>query len=602
MALNNHVTIGISFLFLFILLFLLLSPLSALIPSHIYAYTHQMVGRLPSFGPFALPFRGDTCLLVPIPSGWSCYSPTAGEGTVPLIICPEGTLKVSDNELFFNEAILVDIIDCPSSMSLEDIIEVNLEEIRTRLPNLNIVSKGIVQSVYQFRFITLSISEEESNHQLFLAFGRAGEKVIKIELLSHTDTYKTYYEAFVHVAVTTLPLRIGFYGDLLQVQAGAILTPAEIILKKKLLGEGPYKHWISYRPGTEVRFKQAQKFKDFQLQFEKSFKLISADKEGVAMEYTEKGIQTPGRKASAFPALTSGKLLEFIQLEEMFSSKDLFHSNLGVDLNYFLTHTDSIVVAEGKAKIPVQNELLETEWASINIYDPSNQPRRLKVWFSENVPGRIIRIVQEDSPATDFSQEIQLTSFSVNKRSADEAEALMQIPEGTIEVNAISYLQKRLKLMENRISPLYYMIGMSFLSNALLIYYAEKAGQLEEIQNLLLPMMEEATNIKSEFETFLKTVNDELSPEELKKIDSFTTIYRNYMNSSWRQIALFIELLRTYDPDDKAKLEEFSKAAKEFSITISSIVKTINQIKSELKSLATTKLKVTLKSRKNLKG
>lgn len=238
------------------------------------------------------------------------------------------------------------------------------------------------------------------------------------------------------------------------------------------------------------------------------------------MEYIEKGIQTPGQKAIAFPASTNEKLLEFIQLEEMFSSKDFFDSNLGVDLNYYLTHTDFIVVAEGKAKTPFQNELLEAEWASINIYVPSNQPRRLKVWYSENVPGRIVRIVQEDSPATDFSQEIQLASFSVNKRSADEAEAFMQIPEGTIEVNATSYLQKRLKLMEDRISPLYYMVGMSFLSNAILfyyVYYAEKAGQPDEIKNLLLPMMEEAMSIKSEFETFLKTVNDELSPEELKK-------------------------------------------------------------------------------------
>lgn len=286
----------------------------------------------------------------------------------------------------------------------------------------------------------------------------------------------------------------------------------------------------------------------------------------------------------------------------MFSSKDLFDSNLGVDLNYCLTHTESIVVAEGKAKIPVQNELLETEWASINIYVPSNQPRRLKVWYSENVPGRIVRIVQEDSPATDFSQEIQLASFSVNKRSADEAEAFMQIPEGTIEVNGISYLQKRLKLMEDRLSPLYYMVGMSFLSNAFLFYYAEKAGQPGEIKNLLLPMMEEAMSIKSEFETFLKKVNDELSPEELKKIDSFITIYRNYMNSSWRQIALFIEFLRAYDPEDKAKQEECSKVAKEFSIATWGIVKTVHQIQSELKSLATTRLKVTLKSRINLKG
>jgi|GEM_PF-3812618 len=590
MALKNHPNLRFSFVFLSIFL----SPLSALAQSHIQKYPDQVIVRLSPFSPFALPYRDDTGLLVPMPAGWTFYSPSPGEGTVPLIICQEGKLQVSNDELSFTEAILVDILDCPSPMRLEDLIEANLEEIRTRSPRIKIGTKKINQSIYGFRFITLSVSEEESNLQLFLAFARAGEKVIKIELLSNPHTYRDHLDTFFYILRVTLPIRIGFYEQLLQVQAGAILTPAEINLRQKLLGEGPYDYWIRYGPGTEVQFRQTQKFPGHQLQFEKSFNLISADKEGVAIKYVEKGVSLPGQKASAFPIITGEKLLEFIRFEEMFSSKDPFDSNLGLDLNFFLTHTNAVVVAEGKAKIPVQNNLLETEWASYSILD-SQQPRRLTIWFSENVPGRIVRLVQENPGETGFSQEIQLTSFSVKKPSAEELEALKLTPEGTVEVNAISYVQKRLKVMENRISPFYHMVGTTCLFNVLSRYYADRAVQPEEMKNLLRPMMEEAANIKSEFETFFKTVNDELSPEELKKIDSFITTYKNYLNSSARKIELFLESLDHYDPKDKTKSEEFSKSVRAFFMTVAGVVNAINQIDSQFKSLAATKLKVTLK-------
>jgi hypothetical protein len=552
---------------------------------------NQTEPNISSFVPFAIPYNEDTALLVVRPTGWMFYSPSPGEGTFPLIIYPKDNLNISNNELSLSEGIIVDILNFPSASSLENLAEANSKEIKDAFPDLEASSTYLSESFYGFRYITTPLSEEKSGLRFILALARAGEKVIRIKLFSRRDSYQSDLNVFTSVIRTALPLRIGFYGDMLKVQRGAILAPPEKLMMHRLLAEGPYDYWKKYAPGTEVKFRQTQKYSSYKFQFEKSFKLISSDKEAVIMDYREKGTALLGQKASVLPNTEDQQFLELIRTDELFSSKDPFVSYLGLNLSYYLTHPAAVVDSKGKASLPAKDKLLETEWVRYRIFDAA-QPRRLTIWFSDDIPGRIVRLLLENLDGTGSHDEIELTSSVAKTASRDELEALEPVPEVTVEVPAISYLQKRLSIMENRISPFYYMVGTTLLFHVFSMYYLDRGVQPAQIEDLLLPFMEELRNLKSEYATFEQIVKEELSHEELNKLDIFLTAYKNYLGSGLRRVESFVELLKASDLKDKDKLKNIAASALTFLLTSSSAVDSVNQIESQLDSLAAITVKV----------
>lgn len=234
--------------------------------------------------PFAMPFSDNTGLLVIKPKGWNFFSPEPGQGTLPLLIYPQGKLEIEESQLLFKEAILVDILDSRPDLRLEDLIKEEVDQLENYYGWLTIQSTTVMSSMFGFRYPVLKIGGEESDKIIFLAFSLAGEKVIKIILLTHPETYENSWPAFFFTLMTLQPLPIHFDQDILRLQSKPVFTLFETDLRQKLLDKSPYEYWAAYRPETEVRFKHIQKFSGYQLNFEKSFKVISVDDEGVVME------------------------------------------------------------------------------------------------------------------------------------------------------------------------------------------------------------------------------------------------------------------------------------------------------------------------------
>jgi len=178
----------------------------------------------------------------------------------------------------------VDILDSRLDLRLEDLIKEEVDQLENYYGWLTIQSTTVMSSMSGFRYPVLKIGGEESEKIIFLAFSLAGEKVIQIILLTHPETYENSWPAFFFTLMTLQPLPIHLDQDILRLQSKPVFTLFETDLRQKLLDKSPYEYWAAYRPETEVRFKHIQKFSGYQLNFEKSFKVISVDNEGVVME------------------------------------------------------------------------------------------------------------------------------------------------------------------------------------------------------------------------------------------------------------------------------------------------------------------------------
>lgn len=538
----------------------------------------------------AIPFANDLGLIVFCPPEWNFLSQSSTTGTVPLFIYPPGSSKSVEGGYLFKNVIIVDIKPISHSFNLQGLVNAEQQEILKIFPGIKYGPKQIVSTLHNHKFITITAEDEASGLKMKVGFSKIGDKAIKIQLVSQSELYQENLDKFNYVLLTILPLKISHDRKIIKPQPDPLISPPETYWRNKLLRDGPYEYWKNFEAGTEVKFKFSQKFSGYSIQSERAFQVLSVDQEAAVINYQEKVTQASGQLSSTFPTTITEKIIEFIQAEEAFSQNDLFASNLGLDIGYFLSHPDAIVVAENTDKLSIQDETFNCERVIILI-DSQVQPKRLTIWYSEAVPGGLVKFTLENLDDTQFYLEGWL-SYSSKKRNAPIPPAEGSTEREMKEVPALFYLKQRLPLLWRGNTPFEYLNDLSKILFIFALYYLNINLNPEEAVSRLQPIMDELRKARQDYDNFLTRAREELKPEELTKISTFITSYENYLTVQSRRDELLIRTIGLSGTRDKKKLEELKSDIKSFSSNFSECLMLMEKLKKILKSLAGMTLKV----------
>ncbi|MBC7350336.1 MAG: hypothetical protein H5U05_10240 [Candidatus Aminicenantes bacterium] len=539
----------------------------------------------------AIPFVDDLGLLVYCPPGWTPLYPDSSRGTIPLFICPPGSVQPTEMGYSFKNGLIVDIRKLPSYQNLIELVKAEQKEISKTLPSIKFGPEETITSYRNYKFLTTTAEDKIAKFKMKIGFSKIGDKVIIIQLISQADFYQENLDQFFYVLHSLLPLKITVDQDIVSPQPAPLLLPAEAHWRKKLLGDGRYEYWKNYEAGTQAKFKVSQKFSSFSLQSEKTFRVLNVNEEAAIITCQEKITGAPGHPSGGTSEDTTENIIAFSQAEEAFPEKDLFDTRLGVDLSYFLSHPDAIVVAEDTENLPIQGRTLGCERVVILI-NSKEQPKRLSIWHSEAVPGGLVKFALESLDKSGLYQEAQLISYTIKKREATGPTAATTSQEQIKEMPAIFYVKQRLPIFWRGTSPFEYFTDLSYILYIFTIYYLGVNSNPEETLGRIQPIIDELEKARQDFNNFLSGAHEELEPAELTKLNFFIDASESYLRLLNRLNELLIQTIRLSKTQNKEDLEKLKSNFKSLSTSFTENQRLLDHLQNLTKSLSAITLKV----------
>jgi hypothetical protein len=333
-----------------------------------------------------------------------------------------------------------------------------------------------------------------------------------------------------------------------------------------------YAYWIQFKPGSFVSFKLKSQIGEVAKETLKIFTLKKISPKDVVIEIKE---TVPEEAVTDEVGGKHGWIVlefRFQANEDPYDDDDLFRGELGVNLYKVINDIEGTRTDEGIEEIEVNGVKLKAKRIRVQ-FDEFETETTIYVWFSDEIPGKVVKYTREIKGSISVKEEVVATDFKAIKLdpSDSEFEWIKKIP-AVKETNGRTFIMKNLRFFDDLrlIIKEYEYIKKMFPNIEVLDedYWTEMNDRSKRA-------VVKAQSWKTHFQEDLKKINEMLNEEEKEKIESFLKqasiycdAYLDYLVHTSEFISNMIQGPRLMTPEVMFGIEELEKLRDELKIAL----------------------------------
>lgn len=280
---------------------------------------------------------------------------------------------------------------------------------------------------------------------------------------------------------------------------------------------GGYSYWSRYKPGTYVAFRYSLKTAQSAQVMLKTIELREVRPDAVVLQFKESP-DPPSENSLQNNTKAAGQknLFFFQEADDGFGSMDLFDGQLSLSPAGILEDPQGERAGEGVEELIWKGTKLPAAWKRIRFGDPGARIT-VTLWLSDEVPGRVARIVRELEGGSGFREEFMVDDFRVIKAEPAELDRLRAGRKpALVEISAQSYVDARFRFSAS--------LGRVFgdFPGGLAVFSVGANTDWAGLVEKLSPFLEKFGEIKRQQDEDKKIVAGELEQGELAKLRPLT--------------------------------------------------------------------------------